>query len=333
MYKFDRKTPKMSTLKLLLCGCLLFSLGLTTHSVAATSETVTLKSRVNVPGEIITLGDLFINAGSAKDIVVSAAPIPGKKARLSPRHVQRVASQNGLLWRNPARLEWITVKRDSQIISKQTVLSELAASLEEAGYTGIYEIVLSNRQLALHVATDADTNVEILTLDVDKQKGFLEAQLRAPANDPSAAIVHISGRVYPAAEIPVINVAKQKGDIISDSDIDWVNIRLDRLSRDSVTEVEDLLGKAVKRRLSAGQPLRANDVEAPVVVKKGSYVAITYATKALNLTVEGRALKSGGVGETIQVINTRSNQTVYARIEGPARVSVTPRQLQVSAYQ
>jgi len=323
---------KIRTLCLFLCGCLAFSFGLPQDTSAAAKVPATLKSQVNIAGETVTLGDLFLNAGDASQIVVAAAPDPGRKARLSPRHVQRVAAQNGMLWRNPARLDWITVKRASQIVSRQDVLQELDDNLEAAGFSGIYEIVLSDRQLALHVATDVEASVEILAIDVDKQKGFFEAQLRAPAGDPAARVVPITGRVFPALEIPVINSAKQKGDIITGDDIEWITTRLDRLGRDAITDTADLVGKAAKRRLASGQPLRANDVEAPIVVKKGSYVAITYATGALRLTAEGRALKSGGIGETIQVINTRSNQTVFARIEGPANVTVTPRQLQVSAY-
>jgi len=323
---------KMKAFSLIVCGCLAFSLGFPKDALATTKAPATLKSQVNISGETVTLGDLFLNAGDAGEIVVAAAPDPGRKARLSPRHVQRVAAQNGMLWRNPARLDWITVKRSSQIVSKNDVLRVLDVNLEEAGFSGIYEIVLSDRQLTLHVATDVEASVEILAIDVDKQKGFFEAQLRAPAGDQSARIVPITGRVFPALEIPVINAAKQKGDIITGDDIEWITSRLDRLGRDAITDADELVGKAAKRRLASGQPLRANDVEAPVVVKKGSYVAITYATNALRLTAEGRALKSGGVGETIQVINTRSNQTVYAKIEGPANVTVTPRQLQVSAF-
>lgn len=332
MTQFPKFKIKTRTLELLLCGCLITALSFPSVSLAAT-QTATLKSQVSIEGETVTLGDLFINAGDAGEIVVSAAPDPGRKGRLSPRHIQRVAAQNGMLWRNPARLDWITVKRASQLVSKNDVMHAIDVNLQEAGFSGIYEIVLSDRQLALHVATDVEASVEILAIDVDKQKGFFEAQLRAPAGDPAGKIIPISGRVYPALEVPVVSTAKQRGDIIEESDIEWVTVRLGRLGRDAITDAEDLIGKAAKRRLATGQALRANDVEAPIVVKKGSYVAITYATNALRLTAEGRALKSGGVGETIQVINTRSNQTVYAKIEGPANVTVTPRQLQVSAYQ
>ena len=44
------------------------------------------------------------------------------------------------------------------------------------------------------------------------------------------------------------------------------------------------------------------------------------------LTTSGRALDSGAKGDTIRVLNTKSNSIIEARVEGGNLVTVTTRQ-------
>ena len=296
------------------------------------APTAILRSKIEVAGDVITLGDIFINAEEASDVVVSAAPHPGQRARLSPRHIASIAAANGLRWRNPARLERVIVSRTGQKVSRELLLEEISQALHDRGAPDLFDILFSDRHLALYIPTDIEASVEVTDLEFDARSGQFKAQVRAPAGVNDAPLTNLSGRIFAAMEVPTLTTSLQRGDVISSSHIEWTKVRLDRVGRSIVTQDKELIGKAAKRRLSAGKAIRISDVEAPVVIGKGALITIIYEASGMRLTAEGRALMDGGMGERIRVINTRSNQTVNAVIEGPSQVKVSPRKIQLSAY-
>jgi flagella basal body P-ring formation protein FlgA len=73
-----------------------------------------------------------------------------------------------------------------------------------------------------------------------------------------------------------------------------------------------------------GQPLRATDVQAARVVRRGEILTLRYATGALQLTVQARALADACLGQRVRVVNTLSNRTLEATVSGPGVAWVGP---------
>jgi flagella basal body P-ring formation protein FlgA len=71
-----------------------------------------------------------------------------------------------------------------------------------------------------------------------------------------------------------------------------------------------------------GEPLRISDMQPPIVVSKGATVDMNYVTGALTLLARGRALQAGAVGDTIDIVNPRSNRTVQGVVQGPNVVRI-----------
>ena len=275
----------------------------------------------------------FLQAQEAAQIVVARAPSLGYRMKLSSRHVTVLAAEHGLRWPNPARLKAVIVTRASKVLPREEIVDELALALEETGIHGPFQIRMADQNLTVRVPKDAPASFEFIDLDVSSQTGRFHAQLRAPAGDFNAPIIPISGRVIATIDVPTLTTTKEKGSVVAARDIQWITLRHDRVGANVLTDKNELIGKAVTRRIAAGRTLRASDVETPVIMSKGSLVTITYRIPTMRLTAEGRALMGGGYGETIRVVNTRSNQTIYATIDGPNQVTVVPHQLQVSSAQ
>ena len=88
------------------------------------------------------------------------------------------------------------------------------------------------------------------------------------------------------------------------------------------------IGLSAKRPMRAGQVLRASDLMKAEVVQRNDHVTIVYEVPGVVLTVRGKALESGAVGELISVVNVQSNRTVFAEVGGPGLVTIaatTPR--------
>ena len=49
---------------------------------------------------------------------------------------------------------------------------------------------------------------------------------------------------------------------------------------------------------------------------------MNYVSGTLTLIARGRALESGAIGDTIDIMNPRSNRTVQGTIEGPNTVRI-----------
>jgi flagella basal body P-ring formation protein FlgA len=75
---------------------------------ALAGQRVVLRAEVSGAG-LITLGDLFENAGAASQTVVGNAAPAGESAVLDAGAVQRIARENGLDWANTDNLQRIVV--------------------------------------------------------------------------------------------------------------------------------------------------------------------------------------------------------------------------------
>lgn len=94
----------------------------------------------------------------------------------------------------------------------------------------------------------------------------------------------------------------------------------------ALARLDDVIGKAARVTIFAGRPLRASDIGAPTLVKRNQPVALRYSTGALAIMAEGRALGSGGAGDTIRVMNTASKTTLTGLIllDGTLEVKGAP---------
>lgn len=79
----------------------------------------------------------------------------------------------------------------------------------------------------------------------------------------------------------------------------------------------DLDGQVLKNRLGVGQVVETQDIEPPLVVKRGDVVAVDCLSGAFSVRTTARALSPGRLGEVIQFQSLSSKHTFRARVSGP----------------
>ena len=119
--------------------------------------------------------------------------------------------------------------------------------------------------------------------------------------------------------VPARNIAR--GEIISDSDLAYDTVAANRAYGGVVTAIAQLAGKQARRFLREGQPVRADDVRAPILVTKGSTVTMTFNAPGISLTAVGKAMSEGGMGEMVTVLNPVSYRQITATVTGPGTVT------------
>lgn len=90
-------------------AALVLSIGLSTTAFA-NDTAVTLKSDIVAGGPLVTLGDVFDNAGPAASRPIGPAPRAGARATFLPHVVQNAAQAAGLSWTAPTELRVIEVR-------------------------------------------------------------------------------------------------------------------------------------------------------------------------------------------------------------------------------
>ncbi len=294
------------------------------RAVSTSNSPVTLQDSVRLDGKIIYLGDLFINAGDKSKIAIAYTPAPGNRSVFDARWLNRVARVHKLKWRPMSRFDRVVVERSSTVISRAQIAEEILTVMIDQGADPDMEIEFSNRMLRLHVAGDALAVVGVEDSALDPRSNRFSAIIHAPAGDPAAKRIRVTGRLHHTQEVPVPARRILSNEIIRKDDLKWIKIRSKRMRGDIIVNNLDLIGKSPRRGLQAGQPVRSSSVRRPVLVKKGSLVTITIIAPKMTLTSRGVAVSNDSDGDTIQVKNSRSKTIIEAEVVGAGRVSVRP---------
>lgn len=101
-----------------------------------------------------------------------------------------------------------------------------------------------------------------------------------------------------------------KGHIIREQDISAIEHDLARLSYGYFTNKQDLLGMQVKRSLSQGRVITPNQIQPPLLVKRGEKIALIAGSSSFSVRMSGEALSDGAQGEHIRVKNLSSKRIV-----------------------
>lgn len=300
---------------------LLASLLIGASAVAA--EPVLLRPSAVIDGDVVRLGDLFENVGAKAEVVVVHAPQPGRRVVLGAEWLLRIAQAHRLPWMPVTGSDRISVERRSQTVESDRIADEVKRALIAHGAPDPSELLLVNRQAQIHLPAESDDNILVTDVDYDQRSGRFSATIEAPGSSVPVR-ARVSGRVMAVVEVPVLARPKQRGDVVTEADLEWMQVRESQAQFGVLTRIEDIVGRQMRTLGRPGVPLRSTDVQREVVITKGSLITIVMRRGSLQLTAQGRAAEDGGMGDTIKVTNVQSKQTVEGKVEGPNTVSVVP---------
>jgi flagella basal body P-ring formation protein FlgA len=112
------------------------------------------------------------------------------------------------------------------------------------------------------------------------------------------------------------------GEVLAPSDVIWGKAAA--APSDAAHDPDALIGMTARRPLRAGAAALARDVSAPILVKAGEVITVTFQADGISLSLQGKALSAGGMGETLNVENTTSKKTIQAVVTGPGQAAVGP---------
>ncbi|MEJ0064291.1 MAG: flagellar basal body P-ring formation chaperone FlgA [Caulobacteraceae bacterium] len=130
-------------------------------------------------------------------------------------------------------------------------------------------------------------------------------------------------------EILVYSHSLAAGQIVQGSDIVWAKAA--GVPVDAPAGADAVIGMAARRPLREGDPVLAHDIVAPLVIKAGETVDVTYADDSIALTLQAKAMANAAVGDTINVLNTASKKMIEVLATGPDQAVVGPQAQRLKA--
>jgi flagella basal body P-ring formation protein FlgA len=130
--------------------------------------------------------------------------------------------------------------------------------------------------------------------------------------------------VSPRGAVDVLTYARNlvAGEIVQPADLIWGKAAAS--PADAPSDPDMVIGMAAKRALRAGASVSARDVGAAQVIKMGDIITVLYEAEGVSLALQGKAMGSAGVGETLAVQNTTSKKIIQAMVTGPGQAVVGP---------
>jgi flagella basal body P-ring formation protein FlgA len=281
-----------------------------------------LRGNVTVSGDLVRIGDIIDNAGSAAQIAIYRAPDLGTTGSLPVAQILNALRSHQVIGVDTRDLKEITVTRLARTIEGKDIEQQIARALERKNGLG--------EAANLSLTFDRDPG------DASNTGGMQATIVRyEPRNtrfDVSFEILNESGTAstklrFTGTAIETIEAAVlarniERNEVLKSSDVvverrPKAEVGADAAGRDRA------VGMQARRQLRAGQALRVADLAKPDLVQRDQNVTLIYETPGLYLTVRGKALEGGTEGDVVNVMNLQSKRTVSGTVSGRGQVSIT----------
>jgi flagella basal body P-ring formation protein FlgA len=136
----------------------------------------------------------------------------------------------------------------------------------------------------------------------------------------------------PPAPIVVATRSVARGDVVTAADVEVRMIEPSAKTsgqRAVIDSTSKIVGMEARQPLQAGEIVFADQVQAPVIVKRGDLITVSSQSGGIRVRTSARALQEGAKGDLIEVESLQGKQHYDARVIGlreaavfaPARVS------------
>lgn len=290
-----------------------------------------LKPSVVVDAKVVTVGDMFNNAGVHAETPLFRSPAPGTVGAVPVTSIYLATQRAGFTSFDTAGLSQVRVERSgvkvdaqfvSQLVNEELVSRQLLLQGETA------QVRLNNALAPLFADSASDNPVMVLDFQVGPETRTFAARLALAGHNQT---LQVNGRIDIMIQAPFLSQTKGKGEILQLSDIEMRQASEQLVRAQGALRVEDLVGKSLTRALRGGSPLRSADVAEPDLIRRNDMVTLYFKKGALTLTVKAKALQSAALNKQVTVLNLMSNKPIQGIVTGAGAVTISNGPAKVAA--
>jgi flagellar basal body P-ring formation protein FlgA len=290
------------------------------------SATPSLKASATVTGDIVRIGDLVENAGAVADVPIFRAPDLGQTGSVPVASVLEAVRGHHIIGLDSRGLSAVAVTRAARAITAKDVEARILLAL--AGKYGLPDssnlaVVFDNDVRTFAVEAAATNELAVARLSYEPRTTRFDVAFELPGSAVARRLpLRFTGSLTETFEAVVPTHEIAQGQVIKVSDLAVERRPKASSTPTTLTTVEQAQGLSTKHALRAGQVIRQADVAKPELVGRGETVTIVFQVPGILLTILGKAVEPGALGDVISVVNVQSKHTLQATVIGPGRVSV-----------
>jgi flagella basal body P-ring formation protein FlgA len=310
---------------------LLTLMGLTAPAVPAAAQSLEaagpfLRASATVMGDIVRIGDLVENAGAVADVAIFRAPDLGQTGSVPAASVIEAVRGHHILGLDSRGLSEVAVTHAARAITAKDVETRILLAL--AGKYGLPDqsslaVVFDNDVRTFVVEPGATNELAVTHLTYEPRTTRFDVVFELPGSTVARRLpLHFTGSLSETFEAVVPTHEIAQGQVLKISDLAVERRPKAGSSSAVLTTIEQAQGLSAKHSLRAGQIVRQTDVAKPELVGRGETVTILFQVPGITLTIIGKAVEPGALGDVISVLNVQSKHTLQATVIGAGRVSV-----------
>jgi flagella basal body P-ring formation protein FlgA len=295
-----------------------------------------LRPTVTVTSDVVRIGDVVDNAGTAAQIAIYRAPDLGTTGSLPTAQVLTALRAHQVIGVDTREIKEVTVTRLARNVDAKDIQDSVARAIEHRGGLGD----------AANLSLTFDRDVQDLHLDASNTGAMQATAVRyeprttrfdvtfeiGNENGSAPTKLRFTGTAIETVEAAVLTRNVERTDLLKSSDIVIERRPKLEIGGDAATR-ESALGMQMRRPMRAGQALKVADLVKPDLVQRDQGVSVIYQTAGLYLTTRGKALDNGTEGDVVNVINLQSKRTVTGIVTGRGQVTIqiaTPQPVVIS---
>ena len=284
-----------------------------------------LKDNIVVTAGIVTVGDMFDQAGAAAEDALFLAPKPGTTGNVGLPDIQAAAARVGIQAFEARVLDRVRVSRATTVVDQAYLTTLITADLRARGIVtdGMSANTLFATPFTALNAEAVDTPATLVSLQYLPGNGQFTARFTVAGVDRS---LDLSGSIELMIDAPHLAANLPAGTVLGPDNIVMRPVPLRFVESTGVPRLEDLVGKALDRQSREGMLLKPADVSTPLTIAKNDPVTIYFRSGPMTLTVKGQAVTGATLGAPLQVLNLMSRRVISATAiaSGAVEVSAAP---------
>ena len=284
------------------------------------AETVLrIKNAVEVSSKDVRLGDLVQDASQlpkewASRHVLSAPPA-GKVSYQTLTAIAHGLSRYGDMKRVTLSGEpVIAISRKDRRVEKEEFKDPLLSYLKKTDPWKGNDLDVNVLSIPRNMRVPAGkTTYRISRIDRKTSKGYSVAYVSVVVDGEKAVELPVGIEIHFLTEVWVAAYNLERGHLFQEDDL-RSEMHVVDATANYVSSKESLIGYELNRTLIAGSLLRRNAVSKPLCAKRGDWVAINALGSNLHITLRGKAMANGRLGDRIMCVNERSHRQILVEL-------------------
>lgn len=285
----------------------------------------TLRASVTVTADVVRVGDLIDNAGSAALIAVYRSPDLGTTGALPVAQVLSVLRAKQVIGVMTGDIKEVQVTRLARTLASKDLETAVASALERRfGLGDAANITVTFDRGIADMRLDASNTgaLQPVATRYDARSGRFDIAFEINNDhNPAPTKLRFTGTAIETVEVAVLTRDIDRADLLKSSDI-----ALERRPKAEVTgepaSRERTIGMQLRRPMRSGTPIRVADIVKPDFVLRDQSVTVIYQVPGIYLTTRGKAIESGAEGDTVSVLNLQTKRTLTGIVTGRGQVTV-----------